>query len=78
VDRLEQGQYFGEIGLIGDGRRTASVRAAAHTPVEVVTLDRESFLAVLAESEVARADMTNMVRQRAMQLAGLREQAPPQ
>jgi CRP-like cAMP-binding protein len=75
VDRLGQGQYFGEMALISDSHRTASARAA-HIPVEVVTLDRESFLAVLAESEAAKADMTNMVRQRARRLAGLRSQAP--
>jgi ABC-type lipoprotein export system ATPase subunit len=69
VDRLVQGQYFGEMALIADGRRTASARAAAHTPVEVVTLDRESFMAVLAESEAARADMANLVQQRAMRIA---------
>ena len=71
VDRLERGQYFGEIGLIGDGHRTANARAAAHTPVEVVTLDRESFLAVLAESEAARADLADLARQRAARQAGV-------
>jgi sulfate-transporting ATPase len=71
VNQLERGQYFGEMALINEGRRTASVRAAAHVPVEVVTLDRESFLAVLAESEAARTDMANMVRQRASHLADL-------
>jgi ABC-type lipoprotein export system ATPase subunit len=69
VSLLEQGQYFGEIGLIGDGHRTASARAAPHTPVEVVTLDRESFTTLLAESEAARADMTDMARQRATRMA---------
>src|SRR6185436_8983235 len=71
VDRLERGQYFGEIGLIGDGHRTANARAAANTPVEVVTLDRESFLAVLAESEAARADLADLARERAARQAGV-------
>jgi ABC-type lipoprotein export system ATPase subunit len=74
VDRLERGQYFGEIGLIGDGHRTASARAAATTAVEVVTLDRESFLSVLAESEAAKADLDSLVRRRAKHQAGVENQ----
>jgi CRP-like cAMP-binding protein len=69
VDRLERGQYFGEMALLTDSHRTASARAAATGPVEVVTLDRQSFLALHAESETARADMANLVRQRASRLA---------
>jgi ABC-type lipoprotein export system ATPase subunit len=68
VDRLERGQYFGEMALLADSHRTASARASATGPVEVVTLDRESFLALHAESEAARADMANLVRQRASRL----------
>jgi ABC-type lipoprotein export system ATPase subunit len=69
VDQLERGQYFGEMALLTDSHRTASARAAATGPVEVVTLDRQSFLALHAESEAARADMANLVRQRATRLA---------
>ena len=76
VERLERGQYFGEIGLMNQGRRTASVHAAAHMPVEVVTLDRESFMAVIADSEAARADMANLGRIRAARLADLDTDAP--
>jgi len=74
VDRLERGQYFGEIGLIGDGHRTANARAAPTTAVEVVTLDRESFLSVLAESEAAKADLDSLVRRRAKHQAGIEDQ----
>jgi ABC-type lipoprotein export system ATPase subunit len=69
VDRLDRAQYFGEMALLTDSHRTASARAAATGPVEVVTLDRESFLALHAESEAARADMANLVRQRATRIA---------
>jgi ABC-type lipoprotein export system ATPase subunit len=64
VNRLERGQYFGEIGLIDGTQRTASARAAGTTEVELVTLDRESFLSVMAESEAARAEMADIARQR--------------
>ncbi len=39
VARLSTGQYFGEIGLLRGGVRTASVRAAGETSVDVVALD---------------------------------------
>jgi ABC-type lipoprotein export system ATPase subunit len=57
VERLEEGQYFGEIGLLRAGRRTASVRAAAGEPVEVVPLDREDFDRLISESAATRADL---------------------
>jgi CRP-like cAMP-binding protein len=74
VDQLERGQYFGEIALLTDSHRTASARASATGPVEVVTLDRQSFLALHAESEAARADMANLVRQRATRMADIETQ----
>jgi ABC-type lipoprotein export system ATPase subunit len=64
VGRLQRGQYFGEIGLIDNSRRSASVRASEDSEVEVVTLDRESFLSILAESEAARSALSEMARQR--------------
>ncbi len=66
VNRLERGQYFGEIGLIHGGQRTASARAAGTTEVELVTLDRELFVELLAESEAARVEMAEMARERFM------------
>jgi ABC-type lipoprotein export system ATPase subunit len=75
VARLERGQYFGEIGLLADGLRTASARAALTTEVEVVTLDRASFVELLAFSEAIRVDMADIVRQRRTRLAGSETQA---
>ncbi len=51
VDRLTAGQYFGEIGLLSGDTRTATVRAALDTEVEVATLDREGFSMLLQESD---------------------------
>ncbi len=64
VNRLERGQYFGEIALMQGGQRTASAQAAEGTPVELVALDRDSFLELLAESEAAKAEIADMARQR--------------
>jgi ABC-type lipoprotein export system ATPase subunit len=54
VDRLERGKYFGEIGLLHGGTRTATVRAAPETEVEVASLDRESFVSLMQEDEHTR------------------------
>jgi ABC-type lipoprotein export system ATPase subunit len=70
VNKLERGQYFGEIGLMQDGTRSASARAADNTEVELVTLDRESFLSVLAESEAAKAEIAEMAHERGKRRLG--------
>ncbi|MEN9937154.1 MAG: hypothetical protein RLZZ387_3733 [Chloroflexota bacterium] len=64
VNHLEEGSYFGEIGLVRGGLRTADVRAALHSAVEVVSLDREAFYNLLAESETTRHEMDRVIQQR--------------
>jgi ABC-type lipoprotein export system ATPase subunit len=54
VDRLGSGKYFGEIGLLHGGTRTATVRAAPETEVEVASLDRDDFVNLLKEDEHTR------------------------
>lgn len=51
VKRLGPGQYFGATGLMHGGRSTSSVRAAPDAGAEVMTLDRETFIRLIAESE---------------------------
>jgi ABC-type lipoprotein export system ATPase subunit len=64
VERLDEGQYFGEIGLLHSGRRTASVRAAPGEEVEVVTLDREDFERLISESQATKDELHRIVRER--------------
>jgi len=43
ADRLQPGQYFGEVSLLHSSRTIAAVRAAPEASVEVLALDAESF-----------------------------------
>jgi CRP-like cAMP-binding protein len=66
VGRLGEGQFFGEIGLLARGRRTASV--VALTDVECLTLDRVGFKALLEGSAEAHRDVDLILRRRIVQL----------
>jgi ABC-type lipoprotein export system ATPase subunit len=48
------GQYFGEIEALRGGKWRATIRAAHETPVELVALDRQTFVNLLNESEATR------------------------
>jgi ABC-type lipoprotein export system ATPase subunit len=61
VNRLGRGEYFGEIGLLRGGKRTATVRAAGGAPAEVMALDRETFARLMEESEPARRELERVV-----------------
>ena len=50
------GEYFGELALLGDGRRTANVRADRE-PVRVVELSRADFDGLIARSPAFRQDV---------------------
>jgi ABC-type lipoprotein export system ATPase subunit len=62
---LNQGQYFGELGLLSNSTRRATVRAAHDGgQVEVVALDKDEFHALLNASEATRADVERLAEQR--------------
>jgi NADH dehydrogenase len=56
------GEYFGELALLGEGRRTATVRCV--TPVEVVGLERADFLTLTAHLRSLRENVAAMTAQR--------------
>ena len=53
VRRLASGDWFGELALLGDGKRTATV--TAQSSVAVLTVDRDSFVTALAGTPSSRA-----------------------
>ncbi|MCS7061339.1 MAG: ATP-binding cassette domain-containing protein [Anaerolineae bacterium] len=58
------GQYFGEIEALRGGKWRATIRAAPDTPVDVVALDRETFVQLLAESDATRQIIEQVVQSR--------------
>jgi ABC-type lipoprotein export system ATPase subunit len=64
VGHMQAGQYFGEIALLRGGGRTATVRAAPGSSVEVLTLDHQTFNTLLGESEAVRQDLVRTMDER--------------
>ncbi len=68
IDRRASGDFFGEIGLLQGGRRTATVRAANDSDVVVASLDRSAFTRLMAGSEPTHAAITEAMRERLLHL----------
>jgi ABC-type lipoprotein export system ATPase subunit len=74
VTRMGPGEYFGEIELLRGGRNIATVRATSEAPVEVVSLDREAFTDLLAESDETREAVAQIVEARLAEHRAAEEQ----
>ena len=64
VARLGRGQVFGETELLRGGENMATVRAAAEKGAWVVSLNRETFDLLLAESPSTREDLSRLAEDR--------------
>jgi peroxiredoxin (alkyl hydroperoxide reductase subunit C) len=62
---LHQGDYFGEIGLLTEARRNASIRAK--TDVELLAMSWDDFRKVIESSEASRKDFADIMRERLAQ-----------
>lgn len=60
--RLMEGQFFGEMALLTGEQRTASVVAA--TDVELITIDRSGFRAVLVHNPAIAEDISTILSER--------------
>jgi Fe-S-cluster-containing hydrogenase component 2/thioredoxin reductase len=67
------GNYVGEMGLLGNSDRTATVRATVKT--ETISLDSETFLDLLTKSPELLESMQEEVRQRTQQNVRLQSDA---
>jgi ABC-type lipoprotein export system ATPase subunit len=73
VTTMNAGQYFGEIGLLRGGARTATVRASGEGSVEVVALDRDEFNSLIADSETTKLAIDRVADQRFLENSAVRE-----
>ena len=64
VARLSKGQYFGEMALISNAPRNATVRSV--TPVRVAILGKQNFLTMLSVMPQTQEDIMLTVNLRAM------------
>jgi CRP-like cAMP-binding protein len=72
IARLRDGNYFGEIGLMEDRPRMASVRALSD--VRVVVFDRETFTSWLADSPSSKSEIEETSAQRRIDTGILQRQ----
>lgn len=71
---LGPGQYVGEIELVANRRTVASVRAGPEA-LEAVTLDRATFLELLAQSDATRAALETLAHERLDENAARRKES---
>lgn len=64
VNQLKRGQYFGEMALLGNGIRTATVKSSVEEPVTAVALDNEAFNRLIADSNKLRDELTGIIEKR--------------
>jgi len=73
VMRPGPGEYFGEVELMRGGKNIATIRAVQDAPVDVVTLDRQTFSELLAESESTRDALSMIADRRAAENVATRQ-----
>jgi len=69
IDARKPGEYFGEVGLLQDRPRSATVRAPEDSPVEVLAMNRQDFLDLIDESRATEMNVAQEMIQRLISLA---------
>src|SRR5262245_42824097 len=64
VNQLVRGQYFGEMALLGNGVRGATIKAAPDTSASVAELDAEAFNKLVNDSRVLHDELREIVEKR--------------
>jgi lipoyl-dependent peroxiredoxin subunit C len=62
LETLGPGQFFGEVGILAETRRTATVRAV--DDVELLALSWQEFQETIEQSDPTRRDFSEIVRER--------------
>jgi ABC exporter DevA family ATP-binding subunit len=64
INHLKRGDYFGEVGLLQGGKRTATVRVAKDSEAKVMVIEEETFHQILTSSNLTTADIVHHLHQR--------------
>jgi CRP-like cAMP-binding protein len=64
LQEMGAGEWFGEIGILLDKPRTATVRAASGSEVEVMVIGKDDFHHLMSESGPTQADVWLMLLRR--------------
>ena len=64
VNELKRGQYFGEMALLGNGVRTATVKASPETSVSVAALDATAFNKLVKDSRNLQDELKSIIERR--------------
>lgn len=67
VKRKGKGGFFGEMALLGDGRRYASVRTGSDEGAKLASINRATFQHLMADSQPFQAQMENLFASHKMQ-----------
>jgi uncharacterized protein YhbP (UPF0306 family) len=68
VATLKSGQFFGEMAILRDLPRTATVRTTV--PTTLLAMDRDAFRALVAQSLATTQDFDRVIQQRLGELGG--------
>jgi putative ABC transport system ATP-binding protein len=71
VTHLGPGEYFGEVSLLKQSHTTATIKAAAHSAVELLILEQGTFHEIMNEAQAMREELVNVVQQRIAQTRAL-------
>jgi CRP-like cAMP-binding protein len=69
IDLRRPGEYFGEVGLIQDRPRTATLRAPHDSEVEVLALEQQDFQELMEESKATEMHLAQEMIRRLITLA---------
>jgi ABC-type lipoprotein export system ATPase subunit len=72
VDSMGPGQFFGEMALLDNVTRRATVRAASDGPVEVAILNRDAFVEMINESPETHQVLRQAATERSQQIEAVR------
>lgn len=62
ISTMSAPAFFGEIGLLEEGRRTATVRAAGALPVELMAVPQKAFMEFVDASEMMADEVAALIQ----------------